>query len=202
MKESPRLLIATQNRGKFTEIVAELADLHLKLLCLADLDPLVEAQETGSTFSQNADLKALHYCALTDLPTLADDSGLEVDALDGAPGVYSARYAGPDCNDARNNAKLLAELADVPAEKRTARFRCAVSLAHHGKIIARTQGTIEGRITFTEKGHNGFGYDPLFFVPPKGCTTAEMPSQQKNAISHRGQAIRAMKKILLAEKLL
>ena len=198
----PRRLIATQNRGKLREIQAELAELDVELACLADLAPLAEAVESGRTFAENADLKALHYSGLTGLWTLADDSGLEVDALDSRPGVFSARYAGPRADDARNNAKLLAELADVPAEKRTAKFRCAMSLAAQGKIIARSQGTIEGRITFSEQGQNGFGYDPLFYVSEKGCTAAQMSPEQKNTISHRGQAIRAMKQILLQEKLL
>ena len=182
------------------EIQAELAQLNVELLCLADLEPLPEAVESGKTFSENADLKALHYGGLTGLCTLADDSGLEVDALDSKPGVFSARYAGPDCDDLRNNAKLLNELANVPNEKRTARFRCAMSLAFEGKIIARSQGTIEGRITLTEQGQNGFGYDPLFYVDNKCCTSAQMPPEEKNAISHRGKATRAMKQILLQEK--
>ncbi len=202
MKQPPKILIATQNRGKLREIQAELADLDLQLICLADLEPCPEAVESGQTFAENADLKALHYSALTGLWTLADDSGLEVDALDSKPGVFSARYAGPDCDYHRNNAKLLAELAHVPEQKRTARFRCAMSLADHGKIIARSQGTIDGRITLSEQGQNGFGYDPLFYVPEMGCTAAQMPPEQKNAISHRGQAIRAMKQILVKEKLL
>lgn len=202
VSKSCRILIATQNRGKLPEIQAELDGLNVQLLCLADLKSMPEAQETGLTFTENADLKALHYNRLSGLWTLADDSGLEVDALNAQPGVFSARYAGPDCDDARNNAKLLTELAGVPQEKRTARFRCAMSLAANGKIIARSQGTIEGQITFTEHGQNGFGYDPLFYVPDKACTTAQMPPAQKNAISHRGQATRAMKAILIKEKLL
>ncbi len=195
-----RILLATKNRGKLREIQAELTDLALEFVCLADLDPLPGAVESGPTFADNADLKALHYSTLTGLWTLADDSGLEVDALDSMPGIFSARYAGPDADAARNNAKLLAEMAHVPDRKRTARFRCAMSLAVQGRIIARSQGTIEGRITFSQQGQNGFGYDPLFYVSEKGCTTAQMPPEEKNAISHRGQAIRAMKQILLQEK--
>ena len=173
-----------------------------EFLCLADLPPLAQAEEIHDSFRENADLKALYYSNLTDLWTLADDSGLEVDALGGAPGVLSARYAGPDCDYARNNAKLLAELADTPEEKRTARFRCCLSLAADGKILASSEGVIEGRIALTEQGRNGFGYDPLFYVPEHGCTTAQMAPEQKNAVSHRGQAIRAMKQIMLTEKLL
>ncbi len=177
-----------------------MTDLALEFVCLADLDPLPGAVESGPTFADNADLKALHYSGLTGLWTLADDSGLEVDALDSSPGIFSARYAGPDADHDRNNAKLLAEMAHLPAQKRTARFRCAMSLAAQGRIIARSQGTIEGRITFSQQGQNGFGYDPLFYVDEKGCTTAQMSPGQKNAVSHRGQAIRAMKQILLQEK--
>ncbi len=195
-----KILIATQNHGKLREIQAELADLDLELVCLGDIDPLPEAVESGSTFAENADLKALHYSDLSGLWALADDSGLDVDALDSRPGVFSARYAGPDADDDSNNTKLLAELANVPEQKRTARFRCAMSLAADGKIIARSQGTIEGQITFGLQGQNGFGYDPLFYVSEKGCTAAQMSPEQKNAISHRGQAIRAMKQILLQEK--
>ena len=198
----PKVLIATENRGKLSEIQAQLADLPAQLICLADLEPLAQPQEIHHTFRQNADLKALYYSNLTGLWTLADDSGLEVDALDGAPGVFSARYAGPDCNHARNNAKLLGELADLPDLKRTARFRCCLSLAADGRIIARSQGLLEGRIAFTQQGQNGFGYDPLFYVPANACTLAQMQPEQKNAISHRGQAVRVMKRIMLAEKLL
>lgn len=197
-----KILIATQNQGKLREIQAELADLDVELVCLEDIAPLPEAVESGSTFAQNADLKALHYSKLSGLWTLADDSGLDVDALDSRPGVFSARYAGPDADDARNNAKLLTELADVPEQKRTARFRCAMSLAADGKIVARSQGTIEGRITFNYQGQNGFGYDPLFYVSEKGRTTAQLAPEEKNAISHRGQAIRAMKQILVQEKII
>jgi XTP/dITP diphosphohydrolase len=197
-----KIVIATQNQGKLREIQSELAGLSADFICLADLPSVAQAEEIHDTFAENANLKALHYADLTGLWTLADDSGLEVDALGGAPGVISARYAGPDCDYARNNAKLLDELADVPDQKRTARFRCCLSLAADGKIIARSEGVIRGRITLAQQGHNGFGYDPLFYVPEHGCTAAQMSPQQKNAVSHRGQAIRAMKQILLTEKLL
>ncbi|NIA06257.1 MAG: XTP/dITP diphosphatase [Actinobacteria bacterium] len=202
MSKLRKILIATQNQGKLREIQSELAGLSAEFACLADLPSLAEVEEIHDTFRENADLKALYYADLTGLWTLADDSGLEVDALGGAPGVFSARYGGPDCDDARNNAKLLAELADVPDEKRTARFRCCLSLAADGKIIARSEGILHGRIAFSPQGHNGFGYDPLFYVPEHGCTTAQMSPEQKNAVSHRGQAIRAMKQIMLTEKLL
>lgn len=197
-----KILIATSNRGKLREIRAELDRVPAEFICLADLPSLAEVEEIHDNFGENADLKALYYADLTGLLTLADDSGLEVDALGGDPGVISARYAGSGCDDARNNAKLLAELADVPDEKRTARFRCCLSLAADGKIIARSEGVLQGRIAFLPQGQNGFGYDPLFYVPEHGCTTAQMSPEQKNAVSHRGQAIRAMKQIMLTEKLL
>ena len=197
-----KILIATNNRGKLREIKADLAQMPAEFICLTDLPPLTEAEEIHDSFRENADLKALYYSNLTNLWTLADDSGLEVDALGGAPGVLSARYDGPDCNDAGNNAKLLSELAEIPEEKRTARFRCCLSLAADGNIVARSEGVIEGRIAFSEQGDNGFGYDPLFYVPQHGCTTAQMAPEQKNAVSHRGQAIRAMKQIMLTKKIL
>lgn len=197
MNTSRRILIATGNRGKLREIKAELHGVRAEFVCLADLANIEEVEEIHDTFSENADLKALEYSKMSGLWTLADDSGLEVDALDGDPGVRSARYAGEDCDDEKNNAKLLAELADVADEKRTARFRCCMSLAGEGKVIARSEGVIEGRIAFAEKGENGFGYDPLFYVPKYGCRTAQMSAEQKNAVSHRGQAVRTMKKMLM-----
>ena len=201
MKDFRKILIATNNRGKLREIQTELAELPVELVCLADLEPIEEAEEIHDNFRENADLKAVYYSRLSGMWTLADDSGLEVDALGGAPGVLSARYAGADCDAARNNAKLLAELAEVPDEKRTGRFRCCLSLAAEGKIIGRAEGIIEGRIARAEQGENGFGYDPLFYIQEKGCTAAQLGAEEKNAISHRGQAIRAMKKIIV-EKLL
>lgn len=148
--------------------------------------------EDAPTFFGNAELKARHYARLSGLWTLADDSGLEVDALDGAPGVRSARYAGEPSNDARNNALLIDRLAGVPSERRTARFRCCVVLSDGNRVLASAEGTVEGRIIDTPRGANGFGYDPHFWVDSVGMTTAEMPSERKHAISHRGQALRAL----------
>jgi XTP/dITP diphosphohydrolase len=130
---------------------------------------------------------------LTACWTLADDSGLEVDALGGDPGVYSARYAGPDCNDAANNARLVRELAGVPLEQRTARFRCVITLAGPGEVLATASGSVDGLIVDDARGTNGFGYDPHFFVPEYGMTTAQMPPEHKNRISHRGRALRAIR---------
>lgn len=160
---------------------------------LSEFQNLPEAIESGATFEENAELKARHYAALTGLVTLAEDSGIEIDALDGAPGVYSARFAGRHGDDAANNVKVIEQLQGVPEAKRTGRFRCVSVLASADAVIAVAEGTIEGRILDELRGNGGFGYDPLFFVLEIGCTTAEMDRQQKNRISHRGQALRAMK---------
>lgn len=191
------ILLATSNAGKLREIQAEMADLPIRWITLADLeDRPAEPAETGDTFAANAAEKAIYYSKATGLWTLADDSGLEVDALDGAPGVLSARYAGPEQDDDANNAKLLRELADVADEKRSARFRCALALAEGDRVLLTSAGAIEGRIGHDLRGENGFGYDPLFVVPRLGCTTAELSPPDKNAISHRGQAVRAMHALL------
>ncbi|MCG3177717.1 MAG: dITP/XTP pyrophosphatase [Phycisphaerae bacterium] len=191
-RDPQTILLATGNPGKLREIQAEMADLPVRWRTLADFPAIIPPQETGDTFAANADLKAVYYSNVTGLWTLADDSGLVVDALGGAPGVHSARYAGPAQNDASNNARLLAELGDRPAERRTARFRCALSLADGERILLRAEGAIEGVIGKRPRGSNGFGYDPLFYVPAIGCTTAELPPDRKNAISHRGQAVRKL----------
>ena len=148
--------------------------------------------EDGETFLANATLKASHYARLSGLWTVADDSGLEVDALGGAPGVYSARYAGEPSDSLANNAKLVRNLAGIPAERRTARFRCAVVLTDGQRVLASAEGAVEGRIIDQPLGTNGFGYDPHFWVDAFGMTTAQMPSEQKHAISHRGQALRKL----------
>ncbi|MFW5732091.1 MAG: RdgB/HAM1 family non-canonical purine NTP pyrophosphatase [Planctomycetota bacterium] len=192
------IVVATGNPGKLGEIREVLGDLSVSVLGLKDLTPIEEPEETGRTFAENARDKAVYYAEKTNLPCLADDSGLEVDALNGAPGVHSARFAAgevaPDAPrpaiDAANNAKLLNALADVPEEKRTARFVCHLALAADGEILLEARDTIEGRIARSPAGDNGFGYDPLFVVPEKGCTTAQLPPEQKNAISHRGKAVR------------
>lgn len=193
---SVRLLIATTNRGKLREVRAMLEGLPVKVVTLDDYPNLSAPIEDQDTFEANARLKALHYAHLTDCFTLADDSGLEVDALGGAPGVHSARYAGPQCDDAANNAKLIAELSGTPAGERTARFRCAMALAQDGRVLAIETGKIEGVIVDEPRGNNGFGYDPHFFVPQHGMTASEMPSEQKNRISHRGHALRAIRPTL------
>ncbi|NOY92236.1 MAG: XTP/dITP diphosphatase [Deltaproteobacteria bacterium] len=189
-----RLLVATRNRGKLAELTALFADIpELRLLCLADLAPLPEVVEDGETFLANAQKKAREMAIASGLPTLADDSGLMVDALDGAPGVYSARFTGEHATDAENNAELLRRLAGVPLESRAARFRCVLALATpDGAVGPHTRGECEGRIVFEPRGDAGFGYDPLFEVVSLGRTMAQLTSAEKHALSHRGAAARAM----------
>ena len=194
------MVLATRNPGKLREIRQVLGGLSLELAGLDQRPCLPEPAEEGATFAENARHKALYYARALGECCLADDSGLEVDALGGAPGVRSARYAEDDCPrgagrtqiDAANNAKLLAALAAVPAERRTARFVCHVVLADPEGVLLEARDTIEGRIGFEPKGSNGFGYDPLFYVPELGCTTAELDPQRKNLLSHRGKALRRL----------
>jgi XTP/dITP diphosphohydrolase len=186
-----QLVLASNNSGKIKEIQALLPDYSV----IPQIEFVgLEAEETGLTFIENALLKARHAAQNCQLPVLADDSGLAVDALNGAPGIYSARYAGIGASDKENNDKLLLELADVPFEERTARFICVMVLIQHAAdptpLIA--QGIWEGQILFQPTGTNGFGYDPLFWVPGYDCSSAELPPNIKNAIGHRGQALRAL----------
>lgn len=185
-----KLLIATSNPDKLREIRHVFADLDVELITLAEFGDVPEAVEDGLTFEDNAVKKALHYSRLTGEWTLADDSGLEVDALDRRPGVNSARFAGAEQDSAANNAKLIACLRDVPPEKRSARFRCAIAVSDEGRILATASGTIEGVIIDEPRGQHGFGYDPHFLLPELGQTTAELDPAYKNRISHRGQALR------------
>lgn len=204
MNDSRSILLSTRNGGKIREIREVLQPLGISAGGLEDFEHVPEPEETGLTFAANARQKALYYAQVTGQICLADDSGLEVDALDGRPGVYSARYAADRCPatasraeiDAANNAKLLAELADVPEHLRTARFVCHLALAKGDKVLLETFDTIEGRIGYEPRGQNGFGYDPLFFYPPLGCTTAELPQGKKNLVSHRGKAVRTFAAML------
>lgn len=186
-----RIVLATKNQGKIREMRALLAPINIEVMSLADFPPIEDAEENGATFADNAMLKARWYYAHTNVSCLADDSGLEVDALGGSPGVYSARYSGDDATDASNNAKVLREMADVPEEKRTARFRCAMALVG-GNIELTADGTCEGVLLTKPRGNGGFGYDPLFYVPAFGRTLAELSQEEKNGISHRGAAVRKM----------
>ncbi|MBQ8682133.1 MAG: XTP/dITP diphosphatase [Selenomonadales bacterium] len=193
-----QIVLATKNQGKIREMRDLLAPMNIEVLSLADFSPTADAEENGATFAENAMLKARYYYAHTNTPCLADDSGLEVDALGGRPGVYSARYSGENATDESNNAKVLAEMADVPEESRTARFRCAMALVGDG-IELTADGTCEGILLTEKRGDGGFGYDPIFYVPAFGCTLAELSSDEKNSISHRGSAVRKMAD-LLAER--
>lgn len=185
-----KLVLASGNQGKLKEFNQLLAQRGFKVVPQSDFDT-PEAEETGLSFVENAIIKARNASHHTGLPALADDSGLEVDALNGQPGIYSARFAGPQNNDADNNAKLLSLLADIPEQERNARFQCLLVMVRHPEdptpLIC--QGTWHGRILFEARGDNGFGYDPLFFVPEKNCSSAELPAAIKNSISHRGKAL-------------
>ncbi len=187
-----RIVLATGNKGKVKEFSELLADQHITVVPQSDFG-VPDAEETGLTFVENAILKARNAARHTGLPAIADDSGLEVDHLNGAPGIYSARYAG-DGGSAANNAKLLRALSDVPTERRAARFQCVLVYLRHAEdptpIIC--QGTWEGTILENPQGEAGFGYDPLFFVPDEGCSAAELPAERKNELSHRGQALRCL----------
>ena len=190
---STKVVVATRNKGKLREIVPLLAGTGLELCTIDELAPDAELREDGVTFEENALGKARQAAAATGLPALADDSGLEVDALDGAPGVWSARYAGPGADDAQNNAKLLAALAGVPAGDRGARFRCVAAFVDpaRGLEIVR-DGACAGQILTAPRGSDGFGYDPLFLLPALGRTMAELPLAEKNRLSHRAAAFRAL----------
>ena len=186
------LTLASRNRHKAEEIAAILPP-HFIVKTLADYPELPEIEETGTTFAANAALKACRISALIPGWVLADDSGLCVDALNGAPGVYSARYAGEHGNDAANNAKLLSDLAALPADTpRTARFMCAMCLAEQGQIKTEVCGKVEGCIANAPSGANGFGYDPLFIPVGYSCTMAELSAEVKNTISHRADALRLL----------
>ncbi|MHC4185196.1 MAG: XTP/dITP diphosphatase [Planctomycetota bacterium] len=195
-----KILVATTNPGKVAELKAML-NIDVELVGLADFEGIAEIVEDGATFAENARKKAMGYAKATGLWTVADDSGLVIDALDGAPGVKSARFSGEKDRertllDHRNMAKVLTLLEGIPAERRTARFVCALCLASPEKILIETEGTLEGLIAEQEMGENGFGYDPIFFVPALNRTVAQFTRERKNAISHRGNAIRKLKPLL------
>lgn len=188
------LLIATHNPGKLREFAAIFSGLDVTLRTLDDMGITHDIEETGETFAENARLKAEGYMQLSGLPTLADDSGLEVAALNGAPGVYSARYGG-----VKGEAQLrylLDQLKDVPWHARLARFICVIALARPGEPTRFVQGTLPGVIEFEPRGSGGFGYDPLFYLLDEHMTVAELPAERKNAISHRAQAAQAAREIL------
>lgn len=188
-----RIVLASGNRGKLEEFNQILAPLNFSVVPQHDFS-VRDVEETGLSFVENAILKARNACRATGLPALADDSGLEVDALRGAPGIYSARYAGEGASDEENNRKLLAALADVPDAERTARFQCVLVFMRHAEdptpLIC--QGSWEGSILREPQGQNGFGYDPLFLVPEMACASAELSAEEKHARSHRGKAVKQL----------
>ena len=195
-----RILVASSNPGKVAELRAML-DADVEWVSLSDFPNIHEIEEDGQTFAENARKKVIGYAKATRLWTIADDSGLVIDSLDGAPGVNSARFSGAKDKDRtlldhKNMAKVLKLLEGVLKEKRTARFVCCLCLASPEKILIETEGTLEGFIAEKEAGENGFGYDPIFFVPQLGKTVAQLSREEKNAISHRGNAIRELKPLL------
>jgi XTP/dITP diphosphohydrolase len=195
---SPTLLIATTNSGKFRELSELLGDLRLRLASLTDLPGAPAVAEDGATYAANATHKALSLARWSGCATLADDSGLEVDALCGAPGVHSARYAGVEQDSRANLDKLLQALESVPPSKRTARFRCVIVVACPNGATLVSEGSCEGRVLEAPRGRGGFGYDPVFFYPPLDSAFAEVPAALKNRVSHRAQACAGLRPQLLS----
>lgn len=194
-----KIVLATGNKGKLAEFQHLLESLPFDVLPQSDFE-VSEAIENGLSFVENALIKARHAAYLTDLPAIADDSGLEVDALNGAPGIYSSRFSGENATDEQNNLRLLSLLQEVPREQRTARFHCLLVYLRHAEdptpLIC--QGTWEGLIGFTPEGDNGFGYDPLFYIPELGCTSAQLGKEEKNRISHRAKAMALLQERLVS----
>ena len=187
-----RLLIATTNRDKIREIRSLLAQTPVDLVALRDVAPVKEPEETGETFQENARLKARYYAAHSGIPTVAEDSGLVIDALDGEPGVRSARFLRADASYPERFAAIFERLAQRPDRPRTARFVCALTVVDDDRIVFETTGTVEGLIAPAPAGSGGFGYDPIFYYPPFGGTLAEVEEEQKLAVAHRGAAFRAL----------
>ena len=192
----PKLLLATSNSGKIREYRSLLGSLGYQLVTLAEQGIAEVATESGNSYEQNAQLKATAYAKLSQLITLADDSGLEVDALGGKPGIHSARFAGEGATDADKARILLAELTGIPWERRTAHFKCVIAIATPEGRVELCHGECHGMIAFEAKGENGFGYDPVFYLPEMGKTMAELSLETKNRISHRAQAARKAQEVL------
>ena len=197
-----RLIFATGNEHKMVEIREILGELPVEILSMKDVGIKADIVENGNTFEENALIKAKEVCKLAGEMVLADDSGLEIDYLNGEPGIYSARYMGEDTSYRIKNQNLIDRLEGVPDEKRTARFVCAIAAAFPDGRSFVVRGTIEGIIGYEERGTNGFGYDPIFYLPERGVSTAEIPPEEKNSISHIGNALRKMKELLEREELL
>ena len=187
-----KLLLATTNPGKVREIRALMAGLSIELVTLADVAAVEPPEETGATFGDNARLKARYYARATGWVVVAEDSGLEIDAMDGAPGIHSARYGGEDSTYADKFHLIAAALAKVPGRSRSARFVCALAVADGDRLLFESRGTVEGEIAPEPRGNGGFGYDPIFYYPPFGCTLAEA-GERKAEVSHRARAFRALK---------
>lgn len=188
-----KVIFATGNEGKMKEIREILGDLDIRLLSLKDAGITADIEENGNSFEENAVIKATAIRDLTGEIVLADDSGLEIDYLNKEPGIYSARYMGEDTSYHIKNANLIERLDGVPDEKRTARFVCAIAAAFPDGTVRTVRAAMEGRIGYEEKGENGFGYDPIFYLPEYGCSSAELSMEEKNKISHRGKALRAIR---------
>jgi XTP/dITP diphosphohydrolase len=195
-KKPMKVVLATNNRHKIKEIKDILADLPLDILTLEDFSDAPQVEETGKTLEENALLKAKTIYRFTSLPSIADDSGLEVDELDSAPGVMSARFAGENCSFKDNNLKLLSLMKNVPQERRGAKFVCVVALARDLNHIVTVKGEVRGTITLEEMGENGFGYDPVFWLPQLNKTFAQLPLEEKNKISHRAKAFGEVKQLI------
>ena len=191
-----RIIFATTNENKMKEIREILSDFPVEIFSWKEAGIKADIDENGSSFEENAAIKAEAIEKMTGAIVLADDSGLEIDYLNGEPGIYSARYMGEETSYHVKNAHLIERLKGGPEEQRTARFVCCVAAAFPDRETAVVRGTIEGRIGYKEEGENGFGYDPIFYVPEYGCTTASMSSEAKNAISHRGKALQLIKPII------
>ena len=191
-----KIIFATGNEGKMKEIRMILKDLGLPVLSMKEAGVQADIVEDGTTFEENAKIKAVAVQKLTGALVLADDSGLEIDYLNKEPGIYSARYMGEDTPYSVKNANLISRLAGVPDEQRTARFVCAIAAAFPDGEVLTTRGTIEGIIGYEERGENGFGYDPIFYLPEYKKSTAELSPEEKNALSHRGRALRQMEEEL------
>ena len=197
-----RIIFATGNAGKMREIREIMSDMDMEICSMKEAGISLDIEENGTTFEENAQIKAKAVAACTKDIVLADDSGLEVDYLNKEPGVYSARYLGEDTSyDIKNN-HIIDLLAGVPDDQRTARFVCVIACAFPDGRTITVRGVIEGRIGYEQKGENGFGYDPIFYVPEFGCTTAELSSEDKNKVSHRGKALTAMYEELKRENCL
>ena len=194
-----KVIFATSNEGKMKEVRSILEDLNVEVLSMKEAGIFIDVVEDGNTFEENAAIKATAIQKECGEIVLADDSGLEVDYLNKEPGIYSARYMGEDTSYRIKNKSLIDRLEGVKGEDRSARFVCAIAAAFPDGCVEITRGTIEGQIGYEEKGENGFGYDPIFYVPEYGCTTAELSLEQKNEASHRGKALRKMKEIIRAK---